>query len=492
MPKLVEGYTVAQGALTVMVEDCADPKDETHKLAPFLRDLFEQEEIMILDEPSISGEELFAKINQAARMEYSVKFPKPEKLLLCYYRRLNDLTPDWVDHFFERAKLLQDRAAPAAVVHYPIFYYEADSPLGEETEEIAKQLMRLGNTKDLIERFVYILWKSGFDTLDGQERGIATLLHVRSRKQQPRSMQNFGYGLRSICYGDYYDQRANWCKKTIAQCDNWINQEGDPGLSGLFAAVKAVVDHAQVQLEEASRKFDSITCLFPAPVEDYRKLFMGLKYERSVSDLDPRLQAQKQSYLESFRKRIEEQANLKQVKEFIETKLHFPDLVNLDEELRGNAFTDNFLKNYTAQNMPDKDLISAILERVRELLQPFVDGRADLRARKMQDTRRAYREQALGGAYANRRQFADNILNDLMPPIIREFSPQIRDTTVLVSGETKNQIELGGLDVRGAYEAYYYPPIDPRENVVLRDCDFLMFTENEEETLRRLKRMFGE
>ena len=81
-------------------------------------------------------------------------------------------------------------------------------------------------------------------------------------------------------------------------------------------------------------------------------------------------------------------------------------------------------------------------------------------------------------------KFADRIMDDLMPPIIRQFMPQIRTTTVLVTGESKNSIELGSMDVSKAPEAYYYQPITPREIAVLRDCDFLTFTADDEETKR--------
>ena len=468
--KLAEHYDLEQGALTVLVEDCQDPNDPEHKLKSFLSKLYAEGELLYLDEPTISGQELFRKISREIDMG-AVKMPQPGRIVLSYYVRLNDLNAKWTNRFLDRAKELQELAAPTQIEHMVVFYYEQVDKLGEAKEDILSQLLRLGDTSgDIVERKVYLLWRAGFATLDSQEQGLAQLLHIRSRKRQPKATTSSTYGIRSICYADYYEDRANRCKQIIDSCEHWINKEEDPGFEKLLSAVKTVVDHVSAQMEDAERSFRNIVSLFPLSVRDYKKGFLGMNYQRDIGNDDPRIRKKKEEFLKGTRDRLIQEADVNGVLEFVRKNLNYPDLKKLAEELPGDTLE----------------------ERVRnESYAAYVNERDMHREEKILDTRMARREQAQIGNYNSLQEFTSNIMDHLLPASIKEFIPVIRDSYVLVSGNCKNEIELGSLSVKGAMEAYYYPVINPSEIAVLRECDFLVFDDTDA-AANKLRRMFGD
>lgn len=490
--KLAEHYDLEQGALTVLVEDCQDPNDPEHKLKSFLSKLYAEGELLYLDESAIGGQELFRKISREIDMG-AVKMPQPGRIVLSYYVRLNELNAKWTNRFLERAKELQELAAPTQIEHIVVFYYEQVDKLGEAKEDIISQLLRLGDTSgDIVERKIYLLWRAGFATLDSQEQGLAQLLHIRSRKRQPKATTSSTYGIRSICYADYYEDRANQCKQIIDSSEHWINEEEDPGFEKLFSAVKTVIDHVNAQMEDAERSFRNIVSLFPLSVRDYKKGFLGMSYQRDIGNDDPRIRKKKEEFLKGTRDRLIQEADVNGVLEFARKNLNYPDLKKLAEKLPGDTFEERMRnESYAAGAQPKQEIVHGIIERVRAALMPYVNERDMHREEKILDTRMARREQAQIGNYNSLQEFTSNIMDHLLPASIKEFIPVIRDSYVLVSGNCKNEIELGSLSVKGTMEAYYYPVINPSEIAVLRECDFLVFDDTDA-AANKLRRMFGD
>ena len=155
--QLVE-YNTQQDAVTVFFNE----QNEPNLIRSFMESLFvENQQYLFFDKKQFSGdgEQLFQTLIHAEEAR-DIIVPTSERLLFCYYLPLEELTDEWIDRYFEKVDVLNERAPIDSLFnhHYLLcFNYRVGNiKKEEEKERIARLLVRLGTEKKLLS----IFWKA--------------------------------------------------------------------------------------------------------------------------------------------------------------------------------------------------------------------------------------------------------------------------------------------------------------------------------------------
>lgn len=470
-----------KGALTVVV-DVEEPSGKEQNIQEGMRRLFDSNDLLFLNQPSLSGEELYEKINEAINSEHSsVTFGPGQTLQFVEMMKLSSLTAERVGTILSRIESICAIIPPSRIQYVFGFYYEVAHPLKEKAGETAEALCRLmSEVMGKVHSQFFLLWGAAFASMDSQEIGFATAVYLASRANVTNVTWNYR-GLQSLCYADYYEGRQQKCQRAIDECNVWLGDAADPDLKEFCQVaakiLRGISDREAGLEEEFSGKID----LFPVRANDYAKTGFGpfAKYVHETDPQDVRVVKAKKKYVDS---RMEEAVSGMSVEDLEKAvaKMHYKDLKSLsDHAADEEAFTQWLLPRcgYPAEKQTEalKAAAGVIYEHAGKCA-------ADADQRKAETERKLFwakKEISRGGNYTSLDEFAGRIGGDLRPVNVGALLQPELSRYVLVSGQAMEALQSQSLAVRDTYSAYDCGRIDPVEIAMLKACGFLELTDEE-------------
>ncbi|MDO4322287.1 MAG: hypothetical protein Q4C61_07140 [Lachnospiraceae bacterium] len=490
MPTLLNNLDTQPDALVVFIDNQIRRQENT--ASEWMEKLFDSQQYLYLRENDMTGEELFKRIREEI-YECNVILPDSQRMVFCYYLELRDLTQEWVDCFFERARELQRLLSIDNMFthhHMICLSYENVNPLAEEKSRIIGLLQQLAQSGPSISHVIYMLHVTGFETLDSQEHGMVQLLHLVSRRDYFRVAKPMGNKtyLKMLCYADYYEDRAAACQQRIKELSGWLTQENDPELSRLLGTVKLSLNAPVQELRKAISAFRRRIPLYPISVTDFQgNPITG--YRSRISDNNPIIQQRKEEYISDIKKALAERADLSNARNILEEEFHYPDFCHLESLMEQGLLEQNVLGGIdNRDNNPDIDsLARAVCGRVRCMAGSLIAVLEEKKEAVEKERRSNQRELKLAGKYRDLSNCFSRIEGDTGFSPIAGYFPENVERVVLISGKCFNDWLHQQYEIAGVTQAYRYPEIEPYEIVVLKEGDLLNLAEEDaKEKLERI------
>lgn len=472
----------AKGTLTILVDEPDTENDQIHEYLGGKDGVFKEDEFLDLTSGSVrggdmNGEQLISRINDAIH-DGSCPVLMQAGFTFLEYRRINDVTKEWVDKILERVTYISSVQGTEDYECVFGLYYGVQDKLQESGEEIAKQIYRLKKEAGSRMRCrIFILWQSLFKTLDRQKRGFAVAVHLSQRLHLFYSLSDSI--MQSLYYGDYYTKRREECKATIDECESWIDEDQDPELNEYGRLVAELIKSGEAAEQNLEQDFEEVACLYPVSVTSFRRKGIGpfAKYERvsSGSD-DPRLEGPKERYKES---RADEKVKgilFDSLEEYIE-KAHYRTLCSMADLLKDKEGFRQFAMSRGGSRRSGP-VESRVLDRIYDLTYAGTKDREDILNEKKRQIAKARAMQELSGDYESAQDFAAG--DELMRP---DQVGALRQADMfhftLVSGAGEDYVRTNQLSVGLDHYAYSYPKIAPCEIAILKICDFISAPDSE-------------
>ena len=101
MPTNLENFNTSQDALTIVFNE----QPGQNMIESWIGSLFEEGQYLYFDRGEFSGngKDLFKYLQKQIR-DGEALMPDSQRMLMCYYMPLEELTEEWVDTYFERAR----------------------------------------------------------------------------------------------------------------------------------------------------------------------------------------------------------------------------------------------------------------------------------------------------------------------------------------------------------------------------------------------------
>ena len=475
MSTQLEYFDTSQDALTLVFNE----QPEQNLIESWMNTLFEEGQYLYFDRGGFSGSgrDLFNYLLARTKVGEAL-MPSSQRLLICYYLPLEELTEEWVDSYFERAKEMAKYVQINSPFdqHYMLcFNYRVNTLDPGEYSRIAKLLIRLGTEERLISRQIYLLRIAGFQEYAEQEHALVQFLHMLSRKDYHKTLtQRYGTSIRMFDYADYYEDRARNCSEQIRILTEWKNTPGDPGQTELLGAVNRQLQPAIAALRDAGRIFRRKSQLYPVSIRDFEgNKFTG--YRCKVTSTHPMLQRRRAEYTERRRKELLEGIDFQEARILIKENYHYPDYEELKNQLDNGTIRKKILENESdSQNEPEvKELIEETCKRYETIMQEMTQDIPSLKKRKEQDMMRYKKEELQAGRYKSLEDCFEKIHEDIQPGQIKGSFSESINCIALVSGKCLDEWNTMQYNIQGQGVAYRYPAIRPCEIVELVEYDVI-------------------
>ncbi len=475
MPTNLDNFNTSQDALTVFFNE----QPEQNMTESWISSLFEDGQYLYFDRGEFSGngKELFKYLQKQIR-DGEALMPDSQRMLMCYYMPIEELTEEWVDTYFERAREMRKyvQVANPFDQHYMLCFSLRVNMLDEEDfDRIAAQLLRLGTQDRMISQQIYLLRVSGFQEFTSQEHAMVQLLHLLSRQDYHKiQAQRYATAIRMFDYLDYYEDRARNCSEMLAKLSAWDSGANDPDLSGAISSIKMNLQPAVVLLREAGRTFRRKSQLYPVSINDFEgNKFKG--YRCKITANHPKLQKRREEFTERRRRELAESIDFNAIRKMIKEEYHLPDLVEMKSRLDNGTLRKSILESvFEAQNEPEiQALVEEVCREYEKIAQEMTQDIPALRRKKQNDKKRYQKELQMAGRYQSLEDCFSRINEDIKPgPIRGRFSDNINYVT-LISGRCLDEWRTRQYTITGEGVAYRYPAIRPCEIVELVEYDVL-------------------
>ena len=475
MPTNLDNFNTSQDALTVFFNE----QPEQNMTESWISSLFEDGQYLYFDRGEFSGngKDLFKYLQKQIR-DGEALMPDSQRMLMCYYMPIEELTEEWVDTYFERAREMRKyvQVANPFDQHYMLCFSLRVNMLDEEDfDRIAAQLLRLGTQDRMISQQIYLLRVSGFQEFTSQEHAMVQLLHLLSRQDYHKiQAQRYATAIRMFDYLDYYEDRARNCSEMLAKLSAWDSGANDPDLSGAISSIKMNLQPAVVLLREAGRTFRRKSQLYPVSINDFEgNKFKG--YRCKITANHPKLQKRREEFTERRRRELAESIDFNAIRKMIKEEYHLPDLVEMKSRLDNGTLRKSILESvFEAQNEPEiQALVEEVCREYEKIAQEMTQDIPALRRKKQNDKKRYQKELQMAGRYQSLEDCFSRINEDIKPgPIRGRFSDNINYVT-LISGRCLDEWRTRQYTITGEGVAYRYPAIRPCEIVELVEYDVL-------------------
>lgn len=474
-----------QDALTVFLNFQQEERREI--IEERMESLFDGQQYLYLEGNDWTGEELYHYIREK-RDNFDIVLPANHRLVFCYYMKLNDLTEDWFERYKERIEALKQLLpVDHALQHYHIacFSYENITPLGNRKAEIIRILKQFHKYNAGVLHAEYLLYASGFHTLDSQERGLVQMLHILSRRGYFRVLQPTLHmnHLKILGYSDYYEDRAVSCQEKIQEITRWQQEENDPELNGLRDAMLQTMQPQMVELREAIKNFKKRVPLYPVSVRDFKRRWI-FWHSSMVTDKHPAIQKRRAEFLRDMRAVLAEKTDFSELERIMKTELTCLDLVHLKRELEQGILRQKILTSAENQDKTPEvlDLAENIWNLAEVRIQNILNGLEEKQMMYEKEKRKYQRELDLAGKYRSLQDCFDSIKEDTAFMTPAGIFPENTEMIALVSGNCYNVWLDKRYEINGFHSAYYCQEIAPCEIVLLKKGDYINMAEEDAET----------
>ena len=479
MPTNLDNFNTSQDALTIVFNE----QPEQNMIESWIDSLFEEGQYLYFDRGEFSGngKDLFKYLQKQIR-DGEALMPDSQRMLMCYYMPLEELTEEWVDTYFERAREMRKyvQVSNSFDQHYMLCFSLRVNMLDEEDyDRIADLLLRLGTQDRMISQQIYLLRVSGFQEFTSQEHAMVQLLHLLSRKDYHKIQpQRYATVIRMLDYLDYYEDRARNCSDMIEKLSAWDTGANDPDLAGVISSIKMNLQPAAVLLHEAGRTFRRKSQLYPVSIKDFEgNMFKG--FHCKITANHPKLQKRREEFTERKRRELLESIDFNAIRKMIKEDYHLPDLEELKARLENGTLRKSIFESVSeSQNEPEiKALVEEVCCECEKIAQEMTQDIPGLRRKKQNDKKRYQKELQMAGRYQSLEDCFSRINEDIRPgPIRGRFSDNV-NCVALISGRCLDEWNTRQYTITGEGIAYRYPGIRPCEIVELVEYDVLNIDE---------------
>ncbi len=497
METTLNDINLSQDALTVFINQHSN---NSAMIESIFEKLFDSQQYIYMNNVHPTGEELF-KILSDEINDYNAILPGSERITVCYYLPLLDLTMEWIDIFYKTVEELNKRHPISNMInhHFMIcFSYSTQQPLGGKKEELCQLMCKLmtDNRGNMVSHQLYLLRQEGFHPLDSQEQGLVQLLHVLSRRDYSkvdRIADSFITYLKMINYSDYYQDQAIICNRKLEEIQQWGSEQKDPGLANVFASVQFAVQEPVKQLADTIRMFRKRACLYPVSSTEYKgNPITGYKRQSTNNRI---LNRRQEEFVSDSREKLAASVNLSETVKMIENELFYKDYLELQQLIEDGSMHQKIISCVNGipaagsmQGNEAEIFADMIYERVRAIAQKEI-GNLEKKRKDMELRKRRYQKDlAEAGRYQNLRDCFDHIFINTSNILINGISPVNQDDIALINNKCGDEWMENGYEISGVQIAYRYDPISPCEIVLLKEFDMINLAS--EDAMTRLDRMF--
>lgn len=472
-----------KGALTVLVDE---PEQENDQISGYLggdEGIFRDDEFLDLTSGPVrgrdmNGEQLISCINDAIH-DGSCPVLMQAGFTFVEYRKINDVTKEWVDRILERAAYISSVQGTESYECVFGLFYSVQEKIGDGREEAARQIYRLRTEIGTRMRCrIFILWQSLFKSLDRQKRGLALALHLSGRLHINYPLS--GSVILSLYYSDYYTKRRDECRAAIEDCESWIEDDTDSELGEYGRLVSELIQSGEAAEQEIERDFEEIEERYPVSVSDFRKKGFGplARYERVSSGMDdPRLISAKERYKESKTGEKLKGILFDSLEDYLK-EAHYKALCRMADLLKDRSVFREFAMNRGGSRKAGP-VETKVLDRIWELTSARTAEREAMLNEKKRQIAKARTMQELSGDYTNIQDFAERD-SQMRPDQVGSLRQADLIHLTMVNGDGADLVRMGQLSVGMDHYAYTYPKIAPCEIAVLKICDFISASDCED------------
>ena len=485
-------------ALSIFINQ-QDEKEGHLDLKKYFKELYkkQRQQYIFWEKDRVSGTELFNYIyNEQKAFNIVLPAKQPEPLLICYYLPLKKLTGEWVEDFFSTAADLEKKhpVYNSTDHHFMLaFSYELGNPIeGEEADTVIKNLLRIVNENREISKNIYILRVDGFDRFDNQEKGLIQLMHILSRHDAYRVdnlADQYSTFLKMIAYSDFYVNQAVDCRKRIDSANQWFEQQYDPDQTRVRDAIVSAIAQPSEKLRKEIAAMDRRKELYPVRITNFTgNPIFG--YKNTSGSANKLLNARREEQLKKRREEIAGETDLSEVSTLLKDKLFFHDYEALKAKADSGELTDSVAEGIlNSKGLGKKDavtenvqkLVEMICGRVVQEVTKICDHLDEKKEEKTYEMKTAQRELMEAGRYKNLEECFARIYADTQVKVISGIiAAQNTDTITLVNDTCSGNWTLKGYKVVGQNGhdqiVYRYSDIDPREIVMIKECDMFDLT----------------
>ena len=497
-------FNSGQGALTVFYDMIKKDIFEPSSIKSYMEKIYRSQEYLYRQVDEAPDCDTMLRDILERRNEMDIVIPQGFKMVFCYYLDLCDLTREFLDQYYLRARELSKRQPPQQFGdqhHILCFRYKVAEMEQDQANEKIALLCELGKTSD-ISKEVFMLYTTAFEQFDRQEQGLVECLFIQSR-----ASENTEYiqkrvlnpnALRMVKYEDYYENRVAACKEGIRGIEDFLNTPVDGELTNLKDSIKGIVNKSLAEFRTITRSFTRVLPLYPVNEEDFEPIkflfFFTTGYRSKISRSHPLLAEQRQKRIDDKKNDLVEAVDTREAEEVIEN-YHYPDLLELAK--RDEGIIDNIVKDIAAGQRNDypeekefvKQIVTSIMKKLwgLEQVRNINDSENGIKAKKERARLLLQREEMIAGKYQNLQACFDHIDEDTTPYVIngRISSQSYKCALVNDEGYARVQGDVNG--ITGFAIAYHYSGIHPCEVVVVKVFNMLdLGNASAEENLRNV------
>lgn len=439
----------------------------------YLKARFKRDQYIYMPDEELAGREFYEYLRE--KLDNLELMPVAgNRLVICHYMKLQDLTEEWIDRFFNKAEELKTFVFTANNFdqHYIIaLQYEAGGISSEEEKErINRLLVKLGTDQSSVSRQVYLVWKQGFNDYMSQEKALVELLHLYSARDyaifRPVGTNPW---LRMLNSADYYTEGARDFSRRIEEIDAWEDQPNDPGLAGMITKIKATTDDAKRKLNQERREFQARASIYPVSIANYGGIFRRkIKVPRNKAIMD---EVERES-ISDTQISLARQVDFSAALQYMKNEYHFPDYKELEAELNTKKLKELvFHEEEKTEHV--KKLNDMLYTKLEQLLRYSIPDLEKERIQKAKERNICRREQDLAGRYTDVKDCLHHISEDTNPQPIKWMTATTR-TLVLVNGAAVTRWDLDPeYYVPDVPVTYITPEISPCEVFVLKESNWV-------------------
>ncbi len=479
-----------QRALTVVFNECR----EEDNLSSFLEELFRPGQCVYKkgSAPDVNG---VLDILRREKDSGRAIIPNGNRIVFGWFMDLDDLTEAWSDNFTELASELMydlEAGAPSDIHHVICFRHEVDhNKTTEKKREKASLLIRharkvkkLTEENRFISQSIYLLKKNKLEDYDLQERAIARLLYLISRRGRTEVADfdiNRGYCLGVVKGEDYFEEQKARLMEEIGKQKEWLNDPADPELERLKREIVQLIESKLNAVKEYGRNFDRKIPTFPVNIKDFSGSWFKGK-ESKIGKDHPVLKEYRDRYVSGKRRELIRGVgeDLPEIRRIVEDEYHFPDLellrdcfqASAGESSPGNEPADSIYQSVMSMlrsgSQADKEmLVIPIYTAVKEELISVLKNTED--RKKAADRALALKNKELSkaGKYESIEECLHRIIDDSRQLFTHGEESFDTRVTALVGGRCESEWELRGYSVYGNETVYGCAAIAPYEVAVL-------------------------
>lgn len=485
MPTERINFDVTQDALLIFINDSHSA--EKAEMKDQLEQLFHgAKEYLYLDGASVESGTVLANIIARERNEFQVSVPESNRLVVCFWLDVDQLTEIWFARYQKIVEEIQ-RLLPVQGhgqhCYITCLTYEVGAPLSEKTP--VQVLQKFADPGLLFSHRQYLLYKPMLESLERQKVAVEQLLHMWTRKDYQKILDPSELldmkSLRIVSSADYQEAEAERCQKKIEALEDWLKQPTDPGLENLLRTAMTEAGKQSSKLEKAVEYFEEeLSYLYPVRITDYHKPLFG-KAERLVdSGNGSMLEKRRQDYLNEIRQQLLQTAEFDDIKELVR-QLHYPDLEKLRLAFERKELRREFLQRMKKPGKMMENNIESFLEewyeRLEAAMRSVLPDEQKERAKRQVEVNRQKERLKEAGKYHDLTdclaQISDQVPFSTPPAVL----PKGNNRFMLIAGACNTNWLINGFQAEGVSQVYSYPSIAPAEVMMVREAPLIELTE---------------